>query len=152
MLKERLQEDFQIPKSNMSVCLRGHKIEMEKCCNVSEDNFKYRTSEPGSPLVLLDFGFLAPLDKPWDSKKCGTRCLPAFEFGFLLLYSFGLWIPNADPLSPVNDLCSTPRNVHGTRSDRRRCGATTLACHRYLGSWSAFVTFQQAETCQRQRL
>lgn len=47
--------------------------------DIKLDNFKYRTSEPGSPLVLLDFGFLAPLDKPWDSKKCGTRMYMAPE-------------------------------------------------------------------------
>ena len=37
------------------------------------DNFRYRSPEPGAPLVLLDFGFLARLDQPWDGKKCGTR-------------------------------------------------------------------------------
>lgn len=47
--------------------------------DIKLDNFRYRSSEPGSPLVLLDFGFLAPLNKPWDGKKCGTRMYMAPE-------------------------------------------------------------------------
>lgn len=39
-----------------------------------------------------------------------------------------------------------PRNVHGTGSDYRRCGAATLGRDRYVGCWSDAATEQQKGT------
>ncbi|CAJ1358911.1 unnamed protein product [Effrenium voratum] len=47
--------------------------------DIKLDNFRYRSPGQGAQLVLLDFGFLADLDTPWDGKKCGTRMYMAPE-------------------------------------------------------------------------
>ena len=39
-----------------------------------------------------------------------------------------------------------PRDVHGTGSDCRRCGAATLGRDRYVGCWSDAATEQQKGT------
>jgi len=42
-------------------------------------NFRFRDCTEGSPLVLLDFGFAASTNIPWDGSKCGTKMFMAPE-------------------------------------------------------------------------
>ncbi|CAK9013446.1 unnamed protein product [Durusdinium trenchii] len=86
-LLEQMERLFPVTEAHCQGVMRevlmslAHIHDKVKVCHrdIKLDNFRYRSVEPGSPLVLLDFGFLARLDKPWDGKKCGTRMYMAPE-------------------------------------------------------------------------
>mmetsp|Transcript_29513 Transcript_29513/g.69608 ORF Transcript_29513/g.69608 Transcript_29513/m.69608 type:complete len:539 (+) Transcript_29513:62-1678(+) len=86
-LLEKMEREFPITERHCQEVMKevlsalAHIHDVVNICHrdIKLDNFRYRSPEPGAPLVLLDFGFLARLDQPWDGKKCGTRMFMAPE-------------------------------------------------------------------------
>lgn len=47
--------------------------------DIKLSNYRFRSPEPGAPLVLLDFGFACPIQQEWDGAHCGTLMFMAPE-------------------------------------------------------------------------